>query len=683
MSSFQIPEDLITQIISHLAYEKHTLHSLLTVDKLCFNVAASVLYRNPFRPCYWSRPLSIKQRDVLYLLLASANLLQKLEKYSNKTLTWASSEWQPPLGPFTVNYLQYYTEIDFSHWGVISEEKFSYVVGNSKPEPEFCRFIHLLFCKYNARNIKSVSLPILDMKPYLPLAARLSSLQRVEFIVYHDGISRTDNQNILTIQDAIRFIKIHVDVFDDTLTEIKVPDLTNLRRRVIGSNEQISDMIRILKRPQVIDVADSYDFSQFIQGSIADHLRVFSGPHMSYDEGIQDWDSLSLLQRCPKLEKIHFSSTEPNSFRWAVERRDSLIDPDSSSSNQSVIKLPPLQDVDIMYENCAALPNVQDIIYAFRNTIKSIAVNEDRPTGVGPEPLCWDWLLPNLVKLRIEQVDFSLFDFGSLNFCPSLEKICLVSKCEHSHRGRDISRSSGNVTEFGPALRLPNLRKIRLEHEVSYQFNFDSLKYSPLLESLTITESGLCLPIRLENSACWAWTWDWNLPHLKRLDLEGESAFLFQFRLLESCPPLEYLSLSMRKYHRVLSLDEIPNTNSSFRSKYVIPEVSDNELIQGPTFKLNGWWELTGETLYVLSRRYMSHVTYIDLIGTEGLTLLDVIYATHTLPRARFVHSTLYLTNDDLENNPMLSRSYTRYGKGWEFRCSVDSVDYLIVCIPK
>ncbi|KAK9766797.1 hypothetical protein K7432_003849 [Basidiobolus ranarum] len=683
MSSIPIPKELIPQIIAQLAYEKQTLHSLLTVNKLCFNAAASVLYRNPFRPCYWSQPLSIKKRDVLYLLLASAKLLRKLTKYSKKILVWASSEWEPPLGPFTVNYLQYYTEIDYSQWDVITTAAFSYVVSNSRPGPEFGHFIHLLFCKYNARNIKSVSLPILDMKPYLPLAVRLSSLRRIEFCrVYHDEILCTNNQNIVTIQDAIRFIKIHVKVFDDTLTEIKIPDLTDLKFDGIRSNVRISDIIRILKRPQVIDVADSYDFCQFIQGPIDNRLRVLNGPFMRYSEGVQDWDSASLLQRCPKLEKIRFSSTEPNSFRWAVERRDSLINSDSSSSNQPAIKLAPLQDVHIMYQNCAALPIVQDIIYAFRDTIKNIDMTDHQPSGLGPEPLCWDWLLPNLVKILINQADFALFDFGSLNFCPSLEELCLISRYEHFGRSSNSSSSSGTVTDFGPVLRLPNLRKIRLEHGVSYQFNFDSLKYSPLLESLILKESGSCLPIRPENSPCWAWTWDWNLPHLKQLDLAGESAILFQFRFLESCPPLEHLTLSTERYHRSLSLDEIPKTNFSFRSKYVIPGVSNNGFSCSPKYVLNGRWELSGKTLFVLSQRYMSHVVEIHLNGNEGFAALDVIYATHMLPRARFVYSTLYLTDDDVKTNAMFLKDCKVRAKGWKFLGSADSVNYVIKCIP-
>ncbi|KAF9926812.1 hypothetical protein FBU30_003666 [Linnemannia zychae] len=42
------------------------------------------------------------------------------------------------------------------------------------------------------------------------------------------------------------------------------------------------------------------------------------------------------------------------------------------------------------------------------------------------------------------------------------------------------------------------------------------------------------------------WTWDWDLPCLTRLVLETEFAYLFEFKMLNKCPKLEYLRLEIR-----------------------------------------------------------------------------------------------------------------------------------------
>ncbi|KAF9156093.1 hypothetical protein BG015_007270 [Linnemannia schmuckeri] len=41
------------------------------------------------------------------------------------------------------------------------------------------------------------------------------------------------------------------------------------------------------------------------------------------------------------------------------------------------------------------------------------------------------------------------------------------------------------------------------------------------------------------------WSWDWNLPHLSKLDLYGEFAYRFEFRMLQGCPALVHLWLDI------------------------------------------------------------------------------------------------------------------------------------------
>ncbi|KAK9762142.1 hypothetical protein K7432_012413 [Basidiobolus ranarum] len=675
MSQPHLSRELIPLILVYLVHEKNTLHSLLTVNKLFFSAAAPILYKNPFRSCFWRKQSETKKREILYLLLASANLLPELEKCTTKILRRDFTDWEPPTAPFTVNYLDYYTEVDYSEWKGISTEYLSYIVSNSSEDFGFGHIINHLFCKYNAEKIKSICLPILDMKPYLPIASKMSTLRRIEFCRVHgDGVCGTNDENIVTIQDAIEFVQIHVATFGSTLTEIKIPDFSDLGHDGIQSDIQTEDIINILKRPQVIDAHDSYNFCQHLQGSTPDNLRVFGGPLMYPARQIQDWDSASLFQRCPKLEKIRFNPSQANSFRWAAEKRAILMDSGSESNNVLDDKLAPLQDVDMMCKHCPALPIVQDIVYAFRYTIKNITAVDNHHSRLDPDPLCWDWLLPNLVKIHIREADLSLFDFGSLNMCPSLEELHLTDKYAY--------RSSSTVTEFGPVLMLPNLRKIRLEFGMSAKFDFGSLQYSPLLESLILHETGSSLPLRSADSPCWTWSWDWDLPNLKELYLSGEAAVLFQFRLLDSCPPLERLRLSIEGFHRSLSLDEIPQTDLSLplgpADQAGLRDIPNCKSL----FFLNGGWELSGKTLSAILQRYMPHVTEIQLTDTLELTVADVINVTQKLNHVQYVYSTLCLTDTDIEQSGMHVKDSGRPSTGWRCMGTIDSVTYHMVQIP-
>ncbi|KAK9762143.1 hypothetical protein K7432_012414 [Basidiobolus ranarum] len=663
ISQLALSEELIALIISHLAREKHALHSLLTVNKLFFNTVTPVLYRNPFRACFWGNLSETKNREILYLLLASANLLPELTNSTTKILKWDFTEWEPPTAPFTVNYLDYYTEVNFSEWkGVIHTQPFSSVL--SDVSFGFGQIINHLFCKYNAEKIRSVCFPILNMKPYLSIASRFSSLRKIEFYRVHEDILFTNDQNIVTIQDAIEFVKIHVSSFGGTLTGIKIPDFTDLECHGIQSEVLIEDIINVLKRPEVIEVNDSYQFCQYLESPGIDHIRVFKGPFICYSGRIRDWDSASLLQRCPKLEKVRFSLSRANSFKWAVERRAVLLGSGSKSNSILDSQLAPLQDVDIMCRHCTALPIVQDIVYAFRDTIKNINVIDTLLTGLIPGTLCWDWLLPNLVKIRISEADFSLFDMGSLNLCPSLEELYLIGEYEY--------RSSSTVAEFGPILRLPKLRKIQLEYGISYRYNLASLEHSPLLESLILLEKGSPLPIRPADSPCWTWTWNWSLRHLREMYLTGESAALFQFHLLDSCPPLEYLSLSIEGYHQLLSLDEMTEDYLILPPRPMNQEGSRNASI----FWLYGKWDLSKEMLSYLLQRYMPHVTEIHLNDIEGLTALDVVTATQKMEHIQCVYSTLCLTDTDIKQSGMHLKECIPHSR--EARCvsMIGSVNY-------
>ncbi|KAK9766799.1 hypothetical protein K7432_003851 [Basidiobolus ranarum] len=172
---------------------------------------------------------------------------------------------------------------------------------------------------------------------------------------------------------------------------------------------------------------------------------------------------------------------------------------------------------------------------------------------------------------------------------PKLENASFKSLQSNSFKWaverRDLYINSGTVSDSKPpplqyvdiscqhCAALPIVQDI---NRICYRFNFGSLEYSPLLETIDLLETGTSLPIRPLHAPCWTWTWDWKLPRLKKLSLVGESAVLFQFHLLDSCPLQDYLGLNNGRYRRTLALNEILRTDLS--TEYVSQIVPRNEI---------------------------------------------------------------------------------------------------------
>ncbi|KAK9717520.1 hypothetical protein K7432_006126, partial [Basidiobolus ranarum] len=160
-----------------------------------------------------------------------------------------------------------------------------------------------------------------------------------------------------------------------------------------------------------------------------------------------------------------------------------LLDSDCTVSSTSEVKLPPLQEVYVLCKNFAVVRIVKDIFYVLQNTLWKITVINNHFDELSPQPLSWDWLLSNLVKNHIIFVELVLFDLESLNLCPSLEELYLIGYVENA--------SSSPVAAFRPVLKLPKLQFITLYNRICNRFNFGSLEYSPLLETIDIFHNRL------------------------------------------------------------------------------------------------------------------------------------------------------------------------------------------------
>lgn len=107
------------------------------------------------------------------------------------------------------------------------------------------------------------------------------------------------------------------------------------------------------------------------------------------------------------------------------------------------------------------------------------------------------------------------------------------------------------------------------------------------------------------------WTWNWHLPHLTRLVLESEIAYLFQFRMLFGCPALKKLKLDIRSTVQsshvrfisaadlVLSPPPISQSKDGLSSSFSSSSPSGKELCLPSlhTLDLNGAWVVNERVL--------------------------------------------------------------------------------------
>ncbi|KAG0046513.1 hypothetical protein BGZ83_008330 [Gryganskiella cystojenkinii] len=163
-------------------------------------------------------------------------------------------------------------------------------------------------------------------------------------------------------------------------------------------------------------------------------------------------------------------------------------------------------------------------------------------------------------------------------------------------------------------LQTPNLQELRLRQSKIHGFSFippvEELETSFRDVSGEVLE-GSIKPLSLSSTEApvlghrAVWTWDWQLPHLTLLELSGEFAFLFKFRMLVSCPALESLNINILTeegvHNRVLSFQDFMTKSSVSNSDN--EHGHQSEFITALSLKeltLSGPWFLNDETIQVM-----------------------------------------------------------------------------------
>ncbi|ORZ07488.1 hypothetical protein BCR41DRAFT_360084 [Lobosporangium transversale] len=363
-------------------------------------------------------------------------------------------------------------------------------------------------------------------------------------------------------------------------------------------------------------------------------------------------------------------ATFPTAAAWGV---GAIIrqghDRDFTLNNQRVM----LKHVNICGSS-RVWPWLNDVVYAFSETLETIYVDEDRCSQsyfeencryFNPTPtllyLGRQWSPLNLRRLELFSHWKALFiDPRLLSQVTLLEHLVLEDYAVYTadfflHAVKDLPPRTIWSS-------LKNLKELRLRGFPVYEFHPDSLEHMLKLEVLCLdthcpssTPEGMPSikqPIPqmaeyLRNREMW--NWQWQLPQLSFLELDGEFAWGFQFKMLQHSPKIHVLHLNLNtRYIRtdvssrdfkssLFQLDDDPIDLSSLSSSLLLPTGAGiNSSSNGSSSNSSSSSSSGSNTKQLLS---LPNLHYLELRGLWVLEQkeLDRIFLD-VMPNLRGIH---------------------------------------------
>ncbi|KAF9537448.1 hypothetical protein EC957_008273 [Mortierella hygrophila] len=304
------------------------------------------------------------------------------------------------------------------------------------------------------------------------------------------------------------------------------------------------------------------------------------------------------LKRCRALRHLRMACLGEGTFQWAVKEKQELerlqgnitnfyYSADKQGAGATIIDevtprplysehglVPPAQ---VFISGVSSTTDeLDDIVFAFSHTLESLTVHFRTGQESTISYIGYNWTvgLPALTHLTISTWNRLKINRYLLTRCPNLVSVEIFDSNSSQYHCREILPCA--------SAQLAKLETINLLGWSSLTFHPDTLYSTGRLVSLTISvpyaSSIYCyIPPVEELDRSYGvlqgysdlgteattgtsaeaigtpeaaivrpeWRWDWHLPHLTKLELSGEYAFRFQFRMLKGCPSLKALDLNM------------------------------------------------------------------------------------------------------------------------------------------
>ncbi|KAG0278682.1 hypothetical protein BGZ95_003410 [Linnemannia exigua] len=468
-------------------------------------------------------------------------------------------------------------------------------------------------CEANAGRIKELVIPIMDISRYISLVPRLKVLSEVTFLMdkglkfqtrfgrrytpdEQEALELLESRRILALEEMITFTQKHCRLFPNMLM------IARCHKDSGASNDNCPHeyQFRLLQslppliRPTALNNQNWIQFAAKPQGTDLSLVKSINPRSFLSRIGKPRPVAVGIpfLHRCRALERITMPFLDDDTFQWAVDERKQY-NTDIAAGRVPQHSPVPLRKVNIDYHQPAFGRQINDVVFAFGRTLKDIRalggwwreltdVEKKLGFSIGEDDLCWD--VPQLSNLTISMNSILIRTHpDTISRCCRLTRLFMRDHLEE-YRLDEVNR-------WTPA-ELPELIDLYLEGTPAICFDPRTLKSTLSLESMEMSmntarsASPFIPPVEEFESAVDSsggggesdgelddsfpssesyfaaldvlsiprkrpsWTWDWDLPKLVSLKLNGEFGYRFQFRMLSGAPNILYFTVDVGSWSR-------------------------------------------------------------------------------------------------------------------------------------
>ncbi|KFH71416.1 hypothetical protein MVEG_01715 [Podila verticillata NRRL 6337] len=431
-----------------------------------------------------------------------------------------------------------------------------------------------VLCGPILEQLQGIVIPVSDIDRYFDEVHRLSSLQSVTFQLdgysgwFHgdvselteEGLHRLGRRKVKRVKDletAVKFIQTHAATFRGTLKQVFIPELRTFselggpyessggiingqhwfERCPWSCPETLRDQM-LACLPSLIHPTELTDvnWKQFVAKSEATDVTRVTTINMTKPTGRwygQLKSRPSFLHRCRSLREYNMVSFGPESFKFVSRKDVSHVAHPSSQAPEAL--LPFLEHVSIHAFNKWFGTELDDIGRSCGTKIRYFKIwgHYGRPTAGSTVPFVEigsGWNMPRLSKLFYILDEIDVCQPGILPQLTMLQLCGTAALSFHPdtlHSTKELQILVLGMPEGTP---IPSVQSI----------HSSGTPWPELVHSDYEDTSGAMFSHPRPQ-----WTWDWHLPNLDTLDLSVGFALHFQFRMLQRCPNLCELFLSI------------------------------------------------------------------------------------------------------------------------------------------
>ncbi|KAF9136063.1 hypothetical protein BGW39_008026 [Mortierella sp. 14UC] len=528
-------------------------------------------------------------------------------------------------------------------------------------------------------------------------------------------LKRQQENRVRHLEEMLLFVKEHRQVHRNKLQFAEC-------RQVLGiagecPDECKSRLLRLLpplRNPRLIDANSWPKFVAHLQDTNLEFVESISVQRCSNETLKLDQviEKGPFLHRCRALESISMPSMGEDDYEWAVKERrvyDSQSVAGAGAEGTTGgpvlldkrVSLVPLRKVNIYSKTVSSGLPVNDILFAFHDTLEALVVHfnprldDHDATTISPSIEIGafgslNWSLARLSELRVES-GVALLRIHPELLARSPQMTVLLMSDQLGEYQLD------EVEYWEPAVS-PKLKHFRLKGSPAVSFHPETLRHSselvqldlrmvttsfeereycpfiPPIEDLGALDDGsgkeigtpqgqqpATTHLSLQELGRPVWTWDWDLPKLTNLTLNGEFAYRFQFRMLAGTPGLVYFSVDTnswtQEHARTIRVEDLlyllPRSGSCLNEdgdgigQHIMEqrqqEQQQQEYIHLPmlsNFILSGPWtfdnKIGGQTstfglLSTLFQKVIPNVKTLHMVGSRGFSLGDWTASTRDL----------------------------------------------------